>query len=229
MQNVDPKLPHVTQVLIVDDDPLALSALTRYFSKAPDFRVVATASSGMGALHALDDFDVDLILSDIHMPQMNGVELLERIKQREKVPVFIAITAIDNDQSMLRVLGKGGSGYILKSQTPSSIIQAARDAVLGGMVVSPSSVEQLVASVSEPPRPSSEATLLERVIHYESELSTMEKRALELLCQGLSNAEIASALQYSESSVKRFVSQLMQRFSAGSRLELVVMMLNKPL
>ena len=144
-------------------------------------------------------------------------------------PRFIAITSIDDDDNMIRVLGRGGAGYILKSQSPKSIIQAVRDAVEGGMVVSPTSVENLIREV---PRVQNfegyHRNLLDQVVADDSPLTAEEKKVLKLLCLGMSNAEIASHMLYSESSVKKRVSSLMQDFGAKSRLDLVVALLNKP-
>ncbi|MDO4685159.1 MAG: response regulator transcription factor [Corynebacterium sp.] len=216
------------KVLIVDDDRLALQTLTRYFSMVNDFVVAATATNGYLALEALQHHTVDVILADVHMPRMNGLTLLDEVVKLPDPPVFIAITALDNDETMLRVLGQGGSGYILKSQTPASVIQAVRDAVAGGMVVSPNAVRGLI---NEIPRIrgelSDDHTLLEKVTSESSTLPRVEKDVLTLLCKGMSNAEIAAKMMYSESSIKKRVSKLIRDFGANSRLDLVVALLNR--
>lgn len=217
-----------SRILIADDDKLALEVLSKYFSKVNDFIVTATASNGHQALEALHHHTVDVILADIHMPRMNGLALLDEIAKLSNPPIFIAITALDNDETMLRVLGQGGSGYILKSQTPASVVQAVRDAVAGGMVVSPNAVRSLINEIPRIRREgNNDRILLEEVTSGSSPLSKVEKDVLRLLCKGMSNSEIASTMNYSESSIKKRVSKLIRDFGANSRLDLVVALLNR--
>ena len=177
-------MPHSPyRLLIVDDDQLALQALSLYFSNAEDFVVVATVSSGQQALAELRQGSVNVVLADIHMPNMNGLALLDEIMALPSPPVFIAITALDNDEALMKVLGNGGSGYILKSQTPDSVIQSVRDAVSGGLVVSPNAVQHLISKIpsaqSETTRP---MTLLEKLTSPSSQLPPADQETLRLLC-----------------------------------------------
>ena len=217
------------KILIVDDDRLARETLTKYFSPSEEFDLVGVVETGQEAIEIIESQKVDVILSDIYMPAMSGLTLLEKVLVLKNPPRFIAITSIDDDDNMIRVLGRGGAGYILKSQSPKSIIQAVTDAVEGGMVVSPTSVENLIREV---PRVQNfegyHRNLLDQVVADDSPLTAEEKKVLKLLCLGMSNAEIASHMLYSESSVKKRVSSLMQDFGAKSRLDLVVALLNKP-
>ena len=221
-------MPHSPyRLLIVDDDQLALQALSRYFSNAEDFVVVATVSSGEQALAELRQGPVNVVLADIHMPNMNGLALLDEIMALPSPPVFIAITALDNDEILMKVLGNGGSGYILKSQTPDSVIQSVRDAVSGGLVVSPNAMQHLISKIpsaqSETTRP---MTLLEKLTSPSSQLLPADQETLRLLCRGKSNMEIAQEMHYSESATKKRVSKLIHQFGASSRLDLVVALLN---
>ena len=204
--------------MIVDDDPMVLTALRTYFSSTQDIRVVAEASNGLEALKMLDNIDVDIILADIHMPEMDGVSLLRAIRQRENPPEFIAITALDTDDTMLEVLCNGGAGYIVKSSRPQAIISAMRDAVAGGTAISPHALKRLVGHLPDGTAPNN--------IHSaESKLNTLtanEMKILGRLCDGKSNAEIAEALQISESTVKKQVSNLIAAFGVTSRLSLAV-------
>ena len=127
----------------------------------------------------------------------------------------------------MKVLGNGGSGYILKSQTPDSVIQSVRDAVSGGLVVSPNAVQHLISKIpsaqSETTRP---MTLLEKLTSPSSQLPPADQETLRLLCRGKSNIEIAQEMHYSESATKKRVSKLIHQFGASSRLDLVVALLN---
>ncbi|MDU0479627.1 response regulator transcription factor [Staphylococcus chromogenes] len=210
-------------VLLVDDSPLVLSTLRRYLETTHDIRVVAEASNGEEALEQLQLHDVDLVLADIHMPTMDGPTLLSRINQLPKRPVFVAVTAFDSDRTMLQILKLGGAGYVLKSERPRVIIDAIRDAVAGGMVVSPQAMTRLVQYLNNdvPQRafdPLQEALKLET-------LTEAEKKTLVLLCKGQSNAEMATALNVTESTVKKHVSSVISQFGATSRLNLVAKVL----
>lgn len=216
-----------TWVLIVDDDPLVLSSFRQYFATTQDIRVVAEARDGIEALTALDNVNVDVVLADIHMPEMDGVTLLHEVQRRADPPAFVAITALDSDETMLKVLAGGGAGYIVKSSRPQAIITAVRDTVTGGTTVSPQALSRLVDYIPEevPPLASRRADLS---LVYES-LTKAEGHVLRCLCDGLSNAEIASAMKYSEATVKKHVSHLISCFGATSRLSLVVMVIQSDL
>lgn len=209
------------RVFLVDDDPLVRDVLTRYFHNTDDITVVGTASNGAEALELIEPDEVDIVLSDVHMPQMDGATLLKNLAQRTNTPAFLAITSLENDRAMLDVLAHGGRGYILKSQPPEEIVLSVRQAITGGTVVSPAAMNNLVQYIDpEPVQPSP------RRINLPDGISDNEVAVLDLLCEGLSNAEIAKRLNYSESTVKKQVSHLLTLFGVSSRLDLVVTVLN---
>lgn len=209
------------RVLLVDDDPLVRDVLTRYFHNTDDITVVGTASNGAEALELIEPDEVDIVLSDVHMPQMDGATLMKNLAQRTNTPAFLAITSLENDRAMLDVLAHGGRGYILKSQPPEEIVLSVRQAITGGTVVSPAAMNNLVQYIDpEPVQPSP------RRINLPDGISDNEVAVLDLLCEGLSNAEIAKRLNYSESTVKKQVSHLLTLFGVSSRLDLVVTVLN---
>lgn len=213
------------RVIVVDDDPLAVQTLSLYFSQSDGFEVVATAQNGVEALEKIKNIPVDVVLADIHMPGMNGLTLQKELVQLPYRGIFLAITSIDNDEYVLRTLRYGGSGYVLKSQRPESIIQSVRDAVRGGVIVSPDA--NIVKSFSTLVEgQGSRRVVLRDVLLQSSNFSAVEKETISLLCEGLSNAEIAHRLHYSESAVKKRVSKLIHEFHATSRLDLVVKLLN---
>ena len=209
------------RVFLVDDDPLVRDVLTRYFHNTDDITVVGTASNGAEALELIEPDEVDIVLSDVHMPQMDGATLMKNLAQRTNTPAFLAITSLENDRAMLDVLAHGGRGYILKSQPPEEIVLSVRQAITGGTVVSPAAMNNLVQYIDpEPVQPSP------RRINLPDGISDNEVAVLDLLCEGLSNAEIAKRLNYSESTVKKQVSHLLTLFGVSSRLDLVVTVLN---
>ncbi|WJY71861.1 Nitrate/nitrite response regulator protein NarL [Corynebacterium auriscanis] len=116
------------------------------------------------------------------MPRMNGVEFLDKLKELEQPPIFIAMTAFDTDDTMLQVLAHGGAGYVIKSDKPRSIIDAADDACNGGTALSPQCVTRLMKL---------SIILFNSATNKAMTLGSSQKNVLELLCAGCSNAEIA--------------------------------------
>lgn len=206
------------RLLLVDDDLLVLSSLRTYFNTTADIHVVAEAANGVSALKALSDYEIDLVLTDIHMPEMDGIALLQETRKLPDPPVFVAMTGFDTDETMLKTLTGGAAGYIIKSARPQEIISSVRDAMNGGTSVSPQCLSRLVDYI--PARELAQHNAQEK--KEEIVLSPGEQRVLSLLCDGLSNAEIAARTTYAESTVKKHVSQLINHFGVNSRLSLVV-------
>lgn len=203
-------------LLIADDDANTIDNLLTYFSYVEDIDVIATATNGHDALEQCIEMGPSVVLSDIHMPEMGGLELLRKTRELEKPPTFIAMTGIDTDGAILETLISGGSGYIVKSQSVESIVQAIYDALEGGTSLSPQSLARLVHYI---PLASSDNL---RSRGGAIQLTAIENQVLACLCEGMANSEIAEKLGYAESSIKRHVTNLMRYFNCPSRLKLVL-------
>lgn len=211
------------RVFVVDDDNLVRSSLRLYFETTDDIKVVAEASNGSECLNMLGKVDADIIVADIHMPTMDGIALLREVQKLENPPAFLAVTSFDTDDTMLEILKNGGAGYILKNQRPQSIIDAVREAVEGGTVVAPAAMHRLVGYIGPNNRQVGEDPVAHAIASRN--LKPGEANVLKLLLQGNSNSEIAEALEYSESTVKKYVSHLIDEFGATTRLNLVTRIL----
>ncbi|WP_297007029.1 response regulator transcription factor [uncultured Corynebacterium sp.] len=223
------------RLLLVDDDPLVMSSLRLYFSTpaAASIEIVGEATDGTAALALLKSVDADVIMTDIHMPGMDGVTLLRHVRALENPPVFIAMTALDEDETMLSVLSLGGAGYILKSSRPEFIIDTVHQALAGGTVVSPQPATRLIQHLPTPGErdgalnaaTASAADLPDdpETTSRLARLSTSEERVLALICAGLSNSEIARETGRSASAVKKSVSSLLAKFGTESRIQLAVL------
>lgn len=212
--------------LIVDDDPFVRSSLKTYFSCTADIHVVAEASTGVEALSLLDQIDIDVIIADIHMPEMDGITLLREAKKRPTPPAFVAITALDTDKTMIEVLTNGGAGYVVKSSKPATMYAAVREAVNGGTAVSPHALTRLVDYLPHSDSHAEgdndkESSVIEFNEKY-ALLTDTEKQILSYICEGRSNAEIAKSMHYAQSTVKKQVSHLMSVFAVSSRLSLAI-------
>ena len=225
--------PATIRLLLVDDDPLVMSSLRLYFSTpaAAAIEIVGEATDGVAALELLTTVDADVIMTDIHMPGMDGVSLLREVRALDNPPVFIAMTALDEDETMLSILSLGGEGYILKSSRPEFIIDTVYQALAGGTVVSPQPATRLVQHLPSPdsPVPGDAAPVAVAAAPDSPEassrlatLSSAEERVLTLICAGLSNAEIARETGRSASAVKKAVSSLLAKFGTESRIQLAV-------
>ena len=203
------------RILLVDDDPVIRESFPLYFSKTPDLEVVATAANGRCALTWLDSHTCDVVLSDVRMPDMDGVELLKQTNSFDEPPVFVVMTAYDTDDTMITSLARGASGYVIKGQPSQVIIQALRDALNGGTSLSPQCVKRLVAQ-------SPWGRFVERMAH--ASLTDNEEAVMELLRRGNSNRQIAKELFYSESYIKKIVSSLLKKMDCSSRAELIALL-----
>ena len=135
------------------------------------------------------------------------------------------MTAFDSDRTMMRIIRLGGAGYVLKSEKPQVLIDAVRAATDGGMVVSPQAMTRLATHLKDDQNTDTYVDPISEAMKLQS-LSKSERKVLVLLCQGMSNSEIAQDLAYSESTIKKYVSNIMDQFGATSRLNLVVKVLN---
>lgn len=208
-------------LLLVDDDPLVLEALGHYFATAEDMEVRATAENGKDALEQLKANDIDAVIADIHMPEMDGTVLLREINKLEDPPVFIAMTAMDNDDTLKEVMSHKAAAYILKSSKPAYIQDTVREAVRGGTVVAPQSLTRLFQQMPELHTDNDAAATPDHTPEAPT-ISPAQERILNLVCEGKSNEEIATSTHYAAGTVKKYVSSLLSEFHAKSRLELAV-------
>lgn len=217
------------RLLLVDDDPLVLSSLRLYFATpaAELIDIVGEATTGAAALDLLESVEADVLMTDIHMPGIDGVTLLKHVRQLEDPPVFIAMTALDEDDTMLSILSLGGAGYILKSSRPEFIIDTVHQALAGGTVVSPQPATRLMRHLPPSDRPccgdASDGAGTPVDVERLERLSASEERVLSLICAGMSNAEIARETGRSSSAVKKAVSSLLAKFGTESRVQLAVL------
>lgn len=195
-------------LLIVDDDEAFCDVLQKYFEGCEDITVVATATNGAEALDILEKSMVDVVLADIRMPILDGVEFTQAVTERELPCKVLALTMYSDDDAMLRMLQAGAYGYMLKSDRPEEIIQAVRAASNGGTTITPAVATSLRKYIM---RPAAEV----------QDLPDRERDILAHLHRGLSNAEIAAEMDLSAASVKKALSRLYQRFNVTTRMELV--------
>lgn len=205
------------KILIVDDQELFREGLLTLLSVQKDFELVGQANSGEEAIFSATKLMPDVILMDLRMPGMGGVEATKRILLQHPSIKIIALTTFDEDDLVFNALHAGAVGYLLKDVSPEKLFEAIRAANKGEYYLLPSITAKVMA----------EFTRLPRVPKYEGELpfEALSKREMEILkmvASGMSNKEIASMLVIAEGTVKNHLTSIFTKLNARDRIHAVL-------
>lgn len=202
------------RVLITDDDPLVRVALSHFVSRDPDITVIGEAESGAEALEMVEALQPDIVMMDVQMPIMGGIEATEILTQRWPEIRVLAVTTLDTRETVLPMLGAGATGYMLKDSSADEIITALRQAYEGESSLSPriaAMLVQHVRSASPAGNTGDLATLTDR-----------ESQVLQHLALGMSNAEMSNALHVSEGTIKAHLGSIMSKWNVRDRVQVLV-------
>ncbi len=208
-------------LLLVDDHPLMVQALENFFATREEFDVVGTASDGVEGVAACKELRPDLVLMDLQMPRMSGVEATRRIAEECPDSRVVILTTFASLDFVLPALRAGASGFLVKDAEPDRIL-AALHAVMNGeenMPISPQ-VAKLLADEAlgeSPSRKGSGHPGTQTV-----RLTTRETELLTLLAQGKNNREIASSMEVSEGSVKAYLGRICEKLQVRDRLQVLI-------
>ncbi|GGV71122.1 MULTISPECIES: response regulator [Streptomyces] len=207
------------RVMLVDDQALLRTGFRMVLAAQPDMEVVAEAGDGVEALQALTTTDVDVVLMDVRMPKLDGVEATRRICADPDAPKVLILTTFDLDEYAFSALKAGASGFMLKDVPPGDLLAAIRAVHSGDAVVAPSTTRRLLDRFA-PMLPSTGR----EPQHKELErLTDREREVMVLVAQGLSNGEIAARLVLSEATVKTHVGRILTKLGLRDRVQVVVM------
>ena len=206
---------NVTRLLIVDDDPLVRSALTFMLGGQPDLEVVGEAGDGREGVTRAAELKPDVVLMDIRMPRLNGLDATRRLLASDDPPRVIVLTTFDADEYVVEALAAGADGFLLKDTPPPEVVDAIRKVAQGDPMLSPAVTRSLIRRVATSTRsPAAVARL--------GELTDREREVALAVGRGLSNAEIAAELYLSVATVKAHVSRLFDKLDVTNRVQIAM-------
>lgn len=223
------------RVVLVDDQPLVRTGFAMVIDSQPDLQVVGQAGDGASALDVLAGTPADVVLMDVRMPHMDGLEATRRLTARPDAPRVVVLTTFDLDEYVVTAIAAGASGFLLKDAEPEELLAAVRTVHAGDAVIAARATRALLRHVGpllaagevHPaagpaddahvcPVPPADAAALES-------LTPREREVLELMARGASNADIVRRLVVSEATVKTHVGRVLAKTGSRDRVQAVVL------
>jgi DNA-binding NarL/FixJ family response regulator len=210
--------PGQIRIAIADDQALVRAGFRMILETQPDMLVVAEAANGEDAVAACRQAQPDVVLMDIRMPVMDGVEATRRILSNTQPPLarVLVLTTFDLDEYVYSALQAGASGFLLKDVSPEQLITGVRSVAAGDGLLSPGITRRLVEHFARP------ASVLQGAPEKQATLTQREQEIFRQMARGMSNAEIAAALILSEATVKTHVARILAKLELRDRVQAVV-------
>ncbi|MGW7327259.1 response regulator transcription factor [Streptomyces sp. NPDC054840] len=205
----------VIRVVIADDEPLIRAGIRMILTSASDIEVVAEAANGREAVDLARSHAPDVMLLDIQMPVMDGLSALGELRRAVPEVRALILTTFGEKENVLRALGEGGAGFLLKDSAPGELIGAVRAAAAGDAYLSPGATRHVVDQLASG-KAAGRGEVARRQV---AELSDRERGVLALLGEGLSNAEAGRRLHMSEATVKTYVSRILAKLDCENRVQ----------
>lgn len=197
---------------IVEDDAVVRSSLARLTGEFPGFRCLATCATGEEALKLLPDLQPQVVLMDVHLPQMSGIECTRRLKKILPETQVLMLTVYDDSDSIFRALKAGASGYLLKRSEPEEVLEAIKDVLKGGAPMSSQIARKVVQSFRES----------DPVADPAARLTEREAELLSYLTKGYANKEIADRMAITVPTVRTHLRNIYEKLHVRSRTEAAV-------
>lgn len=204
------------RVLIVDDQALLRGSLRLLIETEPDLIVVGEAGSGGEAVDLACAQRPDVVLMDVRMPGMDGIEATRKIMAHERVPKILMLTTFDLDEYVYSALRAGASGFLLKDTPPAQLLDAIRVIASGEALLAPTVTRRLIAEFIRHPQPAGSP------VRTLTGITDREREVLSLIARGLSNSEIEDHLHLSRGTVKTHIGRLLAKLGARDRAQLVI-------
>ena len=208
------------RVLLVEDHVVVRQGIKALFADEPDLEIVGEADDGREALQRVSELRPDVVLMDISMPGLNGIEATRQIRQSYPDVKVVVLSMHSNEEYVFQVLRAGASGYVLKQSDSSEVLTAIRAAIAGGSFLSPPVSRAVISDYVRRAEARGQGSDLDL-------LTSREREVLQLLAEGLSNREIAEQLSISVKTVETHRSNMMGKLGINSKTELVKYALRK--
>ncbi len=209
------------KVLIADDQEIVCQGLKKILQSDPEIEVIATANNGQQALDMIAAERPDLVLMDLQMPLMNGVQAIRRLRvSHPRLPVLVLTTYMD-DKWLFEAIRSGASGYLMKDRPRQELIDAIKGTAAGDAYIDPSVAGKVLSSVA--------SGSSKKEFDQSYNLSEREQEILTLLAEGLSNAEISQRLWLSEGTVRNYTSTLFAKLGVSDRTQAVILAMRQGL
>ncbi len=206
------------RILLIDDHTLFRSGVKALLQRQPDFEVVGEASDGLEGVKLVEQVEADVVLLDVDMPSMNGFEALAQIRETHPKLAVLMLTVSEDTEMLGECLKLGARGYLLKKIDQDFLLRSIRLAFQGDSVVSPQMMTKFVSQVADPEAGRSRAVPGQSP----SVLTRRERQTLAWLARGVSNKEIARALNLAESTVKVHVQSILRKLNLSSRVQAAI-------
>ena len=203
------------RVLVADDQSMVRAGFRMLLSDEQDIEVVAEASNGKEAVEKAARFDPTVVLMDIRMPELDGLEATRRILAADSEARVLVLTTFDLDEYVYEALRAGASGFVLKDDPPEQLIAAVRTVASGDALLSPAVTKRVIGAFTRMPRPAPPKEL--------DDLSARERDVFRLIALGLSNAQIGQELFIGETTVKTHVTHILSKLGLHDRVQAVVL------
>ena len=203
------------RVLVADDQSMVRAGFRMLLADEQDIEVVAEAENGREAVEKTARFNPDVILMDIRMPELDGLQATRRILAEDNGARILILTTFDLDEYVYEALSAGASGFVLKDDSPEQLLAAIRTVAAGDALLSPTVTKKVIKQFARHPRPAPPKEL--------GELSERERDVFRLMAEGMSNSEIGQALFISETTVKTHVTHILQKLNLRDRVQAVVL------
>ena len=207
----------MTTVLLVDDQQLVRTGFRLILDLEDDMTVVGEASDGQECLRLVAETQPDVVLMDVRMPVLDGIEATRRLSEAGSASRVLILTTFDLDEYVYDAMRAGASGFLLKDAPREQLVSAVRVVARGEALLAPSVTKRLIEQFVRMPSPS------DGVPEVMRELSTREREVLTLLVRGLSNSEIASRMILGEATVKTHVARLLAKLGVRDRMQAVIL------
>ena len=210
------------RILVVDDHVLLRQGIKDVLLMEPDFDVVGEAGNGIEALEKIGELMPDVLLLDINMPKMNGLEVLRKSWDIHPQLKIVVLTIHDDESYVLEVIKAGAMGYLLKDVEPSMLIKAIRAVYGGESFVYPTLAAKLFGELSRREQKKKEEAKVMEKLRGEERLTYREIEVLQMVCLGLSNHEIAEKMFLSEKTVKNHLTNIFRKINVNDRTQAVL-------